>query len=485
MQKLKLLFYWCLLPLALVYVGWYLYGATGDAARNEIALRQQLAHFAEMEKNSPSQMVHYGKKTMSVKGARVSAKDELYVMERSHHYLKEQGLVALATIAAATLTFLLGVLTVLRYWIDGRAALRSRERFIAVFEQLRGSLAKRLTLYSFALAVTMSLIAGYCGFWMVANFNEGGIFALFVISPVAWAVYALIRAILGPLRRRVTLNEAPPELLGRELSRSAAPALWRWVDTLAAKLNALPPEHIVVGLTESFFVTSQAMTLRPEGKTIKGRILHFPLAFASLMSQDEVACVLGHELAHFSGKDTEYSLRLQPLYATMMKNVESFLVVDEENEMHFLKAPALALAIFITEQLHVAARYWERERELVADNVACKVIDALTVAQALLRVVALSSTVDQHIGQAHRSSTHDIIDTLIRRIKAHGLNLPTPELEQRLPHPTDTHPPIRQRIAAMGIALDDALKDAMRIPTATDTSWFNAILAKSAAHATA
>lgn len=485
MQKFKLLFYWCVLPLVLIAVGLFLYDLTGSSVKEEAALRNRLAELHVLATTKPSQMVQYAGKTMSITGARVSAQDDLRIVERNTRYFTEQTNIALAIMASAALSFFVGVLTLLRSWLDGRAALRSRERFIEVFEQLRRRLARRLVLYSLALAVPMGLIAAYSAYWAVAHPDIGKL-AVVVIAPIGWAIYAVLRAVLGPLRRRASWNEAPQDLLGRELSRADAPGLWRWVDGVAAKLNALPPEHIVTGLIGGFFVTSHAMTLRPEDRTITGRILHLPLAFVSLMSRDEVSSIVGHELAHFSGNDTQYSLRLQPLYASMIKNVESFLVTDEEDEIHFLKAPGLSLALFILERLETAENHWRRERELVADSVSCRVVNARTSALALLRSVALTDVIENLTSQAHRVETSDIISTLIGKVQKDGLTLPTAELEPRLPHPTDTHPPVRQRIEAMGVPLSNALlAEAMRIPTTADTSWFNALLVDAKAQADA
>jgi hypothetical protein len=488
MQKFKLLFYWCVLPAVLIYVGWFLYDATGNSVQNEAALHNRLAEFRTLAAKNPLQTVQYGGKTMYASRASSSAQEDLHRLEQDKRYLTVRANIALAIMASAVLSFVIGVQTLLRSWLDGRAALRSRERFIEVFEQLRRRLARRLVLYSLVLAVPMSLIAAYSAYWAAPAFPDDGRFviAAIVISPIGWAIYAVLRAVLGPLRKRATLSEAPQDLLGRELSRADAPGLWWWVDGVAAKLKALPPEHIVTGLTGGFFVTSHSMTLRPEARTITGRILHLPLAFVSMMSRDEVSSILGHELAHFSGNDTQYSLRLQPLYASMIKNVESFLVVDEEDEIHFLKAPGLSLAIFILERLETAENHWRRERELVADSVSCRVVDARTSALALLRNVALTDVIEELTSQAHRVETSDIISTLIGKVQKDGLMLPTAELEPRLPHPTDTHPPVRQRIEAMGVPLSNALlAEAMRTPTTADTSWFNALLVDASAQADA
>ncbi|WP_163029101.1 M48 family metallopeptidase, partial [Pseudomonas viridiflava] len=93
-----------------------------------------------------------------------------------------------------------------------------------------------------------------------------------------------------------------------------APALWAYVRELATRLGALSPDHIVLGMIEGFYVTSSDVSLLPAEISIKGRTLHIPMMYLGLMNAAETSAVIGHELAHFAGEDTEYSLRFLPIY---------------------------------------------------------------------------------------------------------------------------------------------------------------------------
>lgn len=42
----------------------------------------------------------------------------------------------------------------------------------------------------------------------------------------------------------------------------------------------------------------------------------------ALLDDAEAAAVIGHELGHFTGEDTQYSLRFVPLYAGMQNSLE-------------------------------------------------------------------------------------------------------------------------------------------------------------------
>ncbi|WP_163018180.1 M48 family metallopeptidase, partial [Pseudomonas viridiflava] len=103
-------------------------------------------------------------------------------------------------------------------------------------------------------------------------------------------------------------------VLGREVTPEEAPALWAYVRELATRLGALSPDHIVLGMIEGFYVTSGDVSLLPAEISLKGRTLHIPMMYLGLMNAAETSAVIGHELAHFAGEDTEYSLRFLPIY---------------------------------------------------------------------------------------------------------------------------------------------------------------------------
>ncbi|WP_164651601.1 M48 family metalloprotease, partial [Pseudomonas viridiflava] len=70
----------------------------------------------------------------------------------------------------------------------------------------------------------------------------------------------------------------------------------------------------VLGMIEGFYVTSSDVSLLPAEISLKGRTLHIPMMYLGLMNAAETSAVIGHELAHFAGEDTEYSLRFLPIY---------------------------------------------------------------------------------------------------------------------------------------------------------------------------
>ncbi|MFD2022059.1 M48 family metalloprotease [Pseudocitrobacter faecalis] len=49
-----------------------------------------------------------------------------------------------------------------------------------------------------------------------------------------------------------------------------------------------------------------------KGERLTGNTLYLPLTYLSLLNEAEIAAVVGHELGHFTGEDTQYSLRFAP-----------------------------------------------------------------------------------------------------------------------------------------------------------------------------
>ncbi|MFY3754016.1 M48 family metallopeptidase, partial [Lacticaseibacillus paracasei] len=83
-----------------------------------------------------------------------------------------------------------------------------------------------------------------------------------------------------------------------------APELFRFVEGMARRQETALPDTIVVGLTRGFFVTEGHLRLLPEDILVTGRTLYLPAPYLELLDREEVAAIIGHELAHFSGKDT-------------------------------------------------------------------------------------------------------------------------------------------------------------------------------------
>ena len=121
----------------------------------------------------------------------------------------------------------------------------------------------------------------------------------------------------------------------------------------------MKPDAVVVGLTGGFFVSSGPKLLQPGEIPLTGRTLYVPLPYLPLLRADELAAIIGHELAHFSGSDTEYSLQFLPIYAGVERSLDAVIAAGTTSagSLSLLTRPSLRLGIFAMERFHRAVMH--------------------------------------------------------------------------------------------------------------------------------
>ena len=237
----------------------------------------------------------------------------------------------------------------------------------------------------------------------------------------------------------------PLPIDGRLVAPQEAPGLWALLHELGARLGSLRPDNVVVGLTGGFFVSSGPKRLRPSGTTLSGRTLYLPLPVLELLRADEVAAVVAHELAHFSGGDTEWSQRFLPIYAGVERSLDAVATAatGTAGAPSPLVSPSLRLGRFAMDRFHHAVRHWSRLREFAADAAGAGVTSADASARALLRVSAMQPRIDEVLSAAARApdeAAADLVAAILDQAAGRGLDDPAAHLEDEQPHPTDTHP---------------------------------------------
>ncbi len=275
--------------------------------------------------------------------------------------------------------------------------------------------------------------------------------------------------LVGLRRARTAFEPDPLIILGRLVSPGEAPGLWRLVEALADRLGALKPEAIVVGLTGGFFVSAGRKVLEPCGTPLAGRTLYLPLPYLPLLRVDEVGAIIGHELAHFAGGDTDYTLRFLPIYAGVGRSLDAVAKAGEGTGSAFgLLSPALRLGQFVMAQFHNAVRHWSRAREFAADALGAELTSREAAARALLRTGTVEPRIDEVLTTAAErpdAAAPDLVAAVFEAAVARGFDDPGAGLGAAQPHPTDTHPPTRQRIAKLGVsATPDLLATAAAPP---------------------
>jgi hypothetical protein len=165
-----------------------------------------------------------------------------------------------------------------------------------------------------------------------------------------------------------------------------------------------------------------------------------------VLNWDEADAVLAHELAHFSGGDTQHSKALGPK-----------LVGFAHYQAHMQSGVLTWLMVYPMALFRAACELGfskdSRNREFAADALAARAVSADAIARALVKIA----------GYARFRA--DIQDTLFASTERHesALNIPqrlaqglrsfvsTEQFSEAMnagavPHPFDSHPPMQQRL---------------------------------------
>jgi Zn-dependent protease with chaperone function len=289
---------------------------------------------------------------------------------------------------------------------------------------------------------------------LLLHYSLAPVTASIGFATLVGAVVMLKKGLL--ISKRVSIH-----VLGHVLSKSGEPTLWNLVNRVAKKLGAKPPRNIVIGLEPTFYVTSADVMVIPEEELQQEETLYLSLPLMSLLSVDELTAVIGHELAHFSGDDVTFSIGFYPIYAGTIGAIEA-LVEKSDNEIESIALqPALAVLSFFMEHFATAVATIGREREVLADLAGISVSSKQALALALLKISAYIPTwhavmaaaiEDLHNGKAYPNIFTRFVEQTVSADIATTLDALSVET---LTHPTDSHPPTRERISAIGLSLDE------------------------------
>ena len=257
----------------------------------------------------------------------------------------------------------------------------------------------------------------------------------------------------------------PLPVVGIELGAQQLPALTARVARLAERLNARPPARIVIGLEPRAFVTSVPLALRGHGILPSAETLYLSTCFLRTLDEPQLDALIGHELAHFRGGDLAFTLRFAPSFRGLARTVESVALEVKPTERPGLwslaRLPASLLVQGVAFVLTQAVNRIRRTRELEADQVAASVGSRDAFASALVKVSLLSSSWKffRTDNAKYLASGRARVNLSARYLRVVATALSTTNrvelrqwlLKSRLPHPTDTHPILAERIQALGV----------------------------------
>lgn len=253
------------------------------------------------------------------------------------------------------------------------------------------------------------------------------------------------------------VQKAKTMVIGINLTREEIPELWKQVDHIADKLQSLRPENIVVGLDPNFFVT-EADVVCLNGK-LSGRTMFCSIPLARILTTNEFSAIIGHELGHFKGLDTKFSIGFYPIYRGTVSSINSLHETGGEGSASIALLPAIAILSYFLECFSIAESKISRDRELAADQAGASITNPTTIGAALVKIHAFSGLWDVlreasvkalQDGKAFTNVSKVYADVVAEQAKPpilDGID------ETQLSHPTDSHPPLGIRLESLGVSL--------------------------------
>jgi Zn-dependent protease with chaperone function len=310
-----------------------------------------------------------------------------------------------------------------------------------------------------------AVLAVELSFWVTAILTKSYFIKLiFIIGMFAvLAVLALFKAIFAKVHERY-------EVRGVSLPDAEAPDLWQRVRDMAAQLKTVAPHRIIVGIDPSFFVTEHPVTLAREVQ--RGRTLYLSLPMLKVMAMDEAEAVLGHELAHFSGQDTFWSRKITPLtgkFALYLRTLASGLSLIVAHFMHlFWKLYSLSILRL------------SRAREFRADRVGAELVSKEAMKRALVKVTCYCEyRAKTEAGILNKPQVDENLNLALQLEQGyagflHSFAENDQAIEERVPHPFDSHPTLKNRLAQLGFDARAVLRDG-EIQKPAEKTWYQAI----------
>jgi Zn-dependent protease with chaperone function len=314
-------------------------------------------------------------------------------------------------------------------------------------------------------------------------------FALFGVIALV-GVFLTVKPLFG------TGRKAQSTVIGQTLSAADYPALWKFVNDLAKTVGSDVPHNLVVGLTPAFFVTEA--DVHCIGGTVTGRTMYLSVPLCRILTVEELSAVIAHELGHFRGEDTVFSLHFYPIYrgvvdslngvseaVTSINNFTRCIPINAVKIIGVIGSltlfPSIYMISYFLECFSGAENAISRDREISADAVAAKTSGAANIATALAKLYAYTGMWDQLSAVMRDGLSVGYVNVGDERYDARQFFSNVSELyaitvaqcaepksldgldARTIPHPTDSHPPLSVRLDALGQSLTGIRSSALNV----------------------
>jgi heat shock protein HtpX len=316
----------------------------------------------------------------------------------------------------------------------------------------RALLAVALTIafYLLAIGVGLGLVVAPIALWSATGHGN-----LWLALAMIGAGLAVLRAIV-PERDRFT----PP---GPELTRSAQPRLHEVLDDVAHRVGEPPADVVHLDLEVNASVLEHG----------RRRIMVLGLPLLAIVDVDELRAVVGHEYGHYVGGDTRFSRWIWRTRVAALTTVARLRDSDSWFRRSVVRWPFdgyARLFLRITNAL-------SRRAEFAADAVSARVASPDAAGRVLRRLEAVAPAFDgfwsSDVAPMLSSERRPPIAAGFATMAAHEElasaldDVVRSDLEGREPDPYASHPTLRQRLEALGVAVEAQAPEPVATPATT------------------
>ncbi|QGG96591.1 M48 family metallopeptidase [Actinomarinicola tropica] len=281
-----------------------------------------------------------------------------------------------------------------------------------------------------------------------------GLALLFIAAPVLELVYVgrlhlyvLVLPVVGWSLLKALVPRKPPfQIPGPRVTAETQPDLMALVERVAREVGEPPPAGVFLIDDVNAFVTTVGGRLGVGGH----RILAVGVPLMRVLEPEELESVIAHEFGHFHGGDVE----LGPILYQMRGSLTRTLAAVDDS---FLRRPFMLYAelyLSVTQGL-------SRAQEHAADRLAARVTSPATAASALARLPLGSMAFQTYwqteygpvLEQGYRAPYLSGFDAFLDSPTVAQMSATHADvaLGTSAHSKFDSHPPVAERISALGV----------------------------------
>jgi len=326
---------------------------------------------------------------------------------------------------------------------SGRIAPR---RSVALFALL----AIAMVIASYVFVIVLAAACVYLPYWIIENAEHApGQILLLLLGGIVIA-----GAMLWSLVPRRDTFEPPGPLL----QRTSHPRLFAELDDIAASLNEpLPREVYLIGQVNAF-VADRGGILGFGSR----RIMAIGLPLLSILAISEFRGVLAHEFAHYYSGDTKLGPFVYKTQSAMIRTFQNIGSIHELGRIAIISLLYSAVTVVLKHYFILFLRvtnFVSRKKEYRADELACLVAGAAPFIQGLRKIHGAGMAWPAYwntevVPVLSQSCMPALADGFARFLVAPDIAAQVAqgiakEIEEGKIDPYDTHPSLRDRIAAI------------------------------------